>query len=139
MHAAKLFGQGSATIVIGSGGIGKFPPSEAEVIGRLLKDHGVPSDQIILEADSHSTLENVLYSARILKSKNILNVLVVSDKYHLPRAMLCFWALGFTVAGSGPNRGDTGTPLRKWVYYYLREIIALPWYATKIRGLRAKF
>lgn len=128
LHAVALYEAGAAPKIIGSGGVGRFPPSEAEVIRRVCVSAGVPEGDVILEDTSHSTLENVLFSARILRRMNAGRVVVVSDKYHLFRAILCFRFLGFEVKGSGPNRGKTGTPLKKWLYYYLREIVAVPYY-----------
>ena len=123
-----MYQDGVAPKIIGSGGLGRFPPSEAEIIRRVCISAGVPEADILLEDASHTTLENVLFSARILRRMNAGRVVVVSDKYHLARATLCFRFLGFEVKGSGPDRGKTGTPLRKWLYYYLREIVAVPYY-----------
>lgn len=106
---------------------------------RLLDADGVPASNIVLEEASRTTLENVLYSARMLQARGIGHVIVVSDKYHLPRAVMCFRALGFAAKGSGPDRADTGTPLRKWLYYYIRELIAIPWYLTKLNKMRNLF
>lgn len=138
-HAAKLYHSGRAGLVVGSGGLGRHPPSEAEMIRRLLTEAGVPATAILCEDRSSTTLENVLFSARLLKARGIGRVIVVSDKYHLPRATMCFRALGFSASGSGPDRADTGTPLRKWIFYYLRELVALPWYAMKLLRLRRDF
>lgn len=138
-HAAGLFQSGAAPLIIGSGGLGRFPPSEADMIGRLLAEAGVPGDAFLAEDRSRTTLENVLFSARLMRERGLSRVLVVSDRYHLPRAVMCFRALGFDAAGSGPGRGTSGTPLRKWIYYHLREIAALPWYALKLGQLRSDF
>jgi len=137
LHAVALYRQGVAPRIIGSGGLGRFPPTEAEMIRRICVANGVPEADILLEDASHSTLENVLFSARILRQMNASRVVVVSDKYHLARATLCFRFLGFEAKGSGPDRGKTGTPLRKWLYYYLREIAALPYYLILL-ALRRK-
>lgn len=138
-HAAELYRSGRADLIIGSGGLGRFPPTEAEMIGRLLAEAGVPQTVFLREDSSHTTLENILFSARLLRARGIDRVVVVSDKYHLPRAVMCFRALGFAATGSGPDRADSGTPLRKWIYSYLRECLALPWYVTKLPGLRQRF
>ena len=126
LHAAALYQKGLAPKIIGSGGLGRFPPSEAEMIRRICVAEDIPEADILLEDASHSTLENVLFSARILRGMNARTLVVVSDKYHLARATLCFRFLGFEVKGSGPDRGKSATPLRKWLYFYLREIVAVP-------------
>lgn len=139
LHASGLVKAGLAGLIVCSGGLGRFPPTEAEMMRRVLEADDVPADSIVLEEASRTTLENVLYSARELQARGIWHVIVVSDKYHLPRAVMCFRALGFAAKGSGPNRADTGTPLRKWLYYYFRELIALPWYLAKLPNLRDRF
>lgn len=135
-HAAKLYHQGAAPIIIGSGGLGKHPPSEAEIMAKCLVELGVPASSILSETRSHTTLENATYSARILRRSGGQRVLVVSDRYHLPRAVLCFRTLGFSAHGSGPSLTQTNTPYRKWLYACLRELAAYPFYIWKLRFLR---
>ena len=63
-------------------------------------------------------------------------IVVVSDKYHLVRGTLCFRVQGFEAIGSGPDRGTTGTPLFKWLYYYMRELVAVPYYLVLLATRR---
>lgn len=138
-HAATLYHQGRAGHIVCSGGLGRFPPTEAEMFRRLLSDAGVPPQALILEDASHTTFDNVLFSARKLRRIGVGRVIVVSDKYHLPRAVMCFWALGFRTRGSGPDRANTGTPFAKWIKSYLRELAALPFYLLKLPRLRRAY
>lgn len=138
-HAAALFVEGIGQIVVCSGGVGKHPPSEAEVIRQLLLANGVPDNAILLESKSHTTLQNVLFCARILRRRSVSQVIVVSDKYHLLRAVMCFRSLGFRATGSGSPRDNSETPMGRWIYYHLRELLALALYTTKIRELKARF
>ncbi len=137
LHAAELHKNGVASKIIGSGGLGRFPPSEAEMIRRICVSAGVPDADIVLEDASHSTLENALLSARILRRMNAKRVLVVSDRYHLVRATLCFRSLGFEADGTGSDRDWKGTPLWKWLYRCIREIVAVPYYLILL-GIRKK-
>ena len=134
-HAAKLYKANKAPIIIGSGGTGKYAPSEAEMIKRICLTQGVQADAIILEDKSKTTLENVSFSSQILKAKGAKSILVVTDKYHLPRALMCFRFFNFKCEGSGPQRGKSDTPLYKWIWYHIREIAALPYYYLKLRRL----
>lgn len=136
-HAVDCYKAGLAPRLVASGGVGRFPPSEAEVIKRICVASGVPEGAIYLEDQSHTTLENILFSARIIEGFGGRRIMVVTDPYHLPRAILCFRFLGFEVAGSGPPRGKSGTPLLKWVYYYLRELAAVPYYLFLLLYVRA--
>jgi vancomycin permeability regulator SanA len=40
-HAARLYARGEVAIMIPTGGIGKHPPSEAEVMAKILREEGV--------------------------------------------------------------------------------------------------
>jgi uncharacterized SAM-binding protein YcdF (DUF218 family) len=137
MHAVSCYKAGAAPRIIASGGVGRFPPSEAEAIRRICVAEGVPESAIYIEDQSHTTLENIAFSARIARSFGGRRMLVVTDKYHLPRAILCFRFLDFEAAGSGPARGS-GTPLYKWIYYHLREIVALPYYLFLLLRMRGQ-
>ncbi|WP_420413136.1 YdcF family protein [Roseibium sp.] len=137
-HAAELYYKGVAPLIIGSGGLGKHAPSEADVMARELITLGVPASAILPENRSHTTLENSVLSARILRQQKAHKVLVVSDRYHLPRALLCFRSLGFAAIGSGPDKTNVKTPRHKWLYSYLREFAAYPWYVWKLRFLRPR-
>ncbi len=136
LHAVEQFKVGKAPLIIGSGGLGKFPPTEAEMIKRLCVNEGIEKENIVEEDQSTNTFENVQFTAEILRRRGACSVLVVTDKYHLPRAIMCFRFFGFECSGSGPARGKTGPPLRKWIWSYIREIAALPYYYFKLLRLK---
>ncbi|MFN3130269.1 MULTISPECIES: YdcF family protein [unclassified Roseibium] len=137
-HAAELYQAGAAPVIIGCGGLGNHPPAEAEVMKRELIVLGVPESAIRTETRSRNTLENAVFSARILRREKLENILIVSDRYHLPRAVLCFKTLGFSAAGSGPGRSVSKTPLNRWLYACLRETAAYPLYLAKMRAIRKR-
>ena len=138
LHAAQLFKSGKAPVIICSGGLGRFPPAEATMIKRLCMAEGIDQEKLIEEDQSTTTLENISFSTDILLDKGAKSVLVVTDRYHIPRAKMCFRFFGFECDGSGPQRGKSGTPLRKCIYYHLREIAALPYYYLKLLKLKHK-
>ena len=41
-HAARLYAQGRVRLLVPTGGLGKHPPPEAEVMARVLRKEGVP-------------------------------------------------------------------------------------------------
>ena len=83
LHAVEQFKVGKAPLIIGSGGLGRFPPTEAEMIKRLCINQGIEEAKIIEENQSTTTLENVQFTAEILRRRGAGSVLVVTDKYHL--------------------------------------------------------
>lgn len=91
-HAAKLYHQGLAPLILISGGNpdidGTDRPSEAQGIRDLLIALGVPENSILLEDVSRTTRENFLYSQAILKEKELQGpVALVTSASHMPRAM----------------------------------------------------
>jgi vancomycin permeability regulator SanA len=53
LHAVELLQCGHSDILILSGGVGKFPPSEARVMRRVAMSRGVARDKIIMEHFSY--------------------------------------------------------------------------------------
>ena len=66
----------------------------------------------------------------MLRQRGWSRVLVVTDRYHLPRALFAFWSCGLRAAGSAAPGKPARRLWRRW-YYYLREGLALPWYLVR--------
>lgn len=82
--AASLFQQGEAPLlfVIGAG------DSEASV--RVLREAGVPAERIQVEPTSTSTLENALFSRRLLEAAGVKRALIVTSNFHTRRGLATF-------------------------------------------------
>jgi uncharacterized SAM-binding protein YcdF (DUF218 family) len=91
---AELYNQGVAPVLIFSGGVIGTVPSEASVARDLVVKLGVPAEACVLEDQSHSTFDNAQLTARLLRERKIAEVVLVSDGYHLYRAMLQFRRAG---------------------------------------------
>jgi uncharacterized SAM-binding protein YcdF (DUF218 family) len=131
-YGIELFKAGSAPLLLFSGGIGKSGFSEAAVMRELALTEQVPGDRIVIDAHSTTTVESAIACARIMNARCLRRAIVVTDSYHLFRAILAFRHLGIEVEGKSPpsNRGNTAR--WRWVYYHLREIVAIPWYLLKL-------
>ena len=131
--AAHLWHKGGFDRIIASGGLGKHPPSEAEVMRRLLRAADVPSDAILLEDRSVSTRTNAINTLELARAQQITHLTIVTDGYHGPRAWVTFKALGatpfrtYSAARSHP-RPRLSLTLRQT----LREVIALPVYIVRL-------
>ena len=133
LHAIDLFGHGKTNFLIFTGGVGKHPPSEAQVMKRIAMDHGVPESRLILEETATTTLESAKACAEIVKNRKFSRTaIVVTDRYHLLRTVLAFRSYGVHAIGSAPAVGRGGTPAWRWWYLHLREILAVPWYMLLI-------
>jgi uncharacterized SAM-binding protein YcdF (DUF218 family) len=50
-----------------------------------------------MEDRSHSTYENALYAAQLLRSRNVHRVVLVTEAYHMLRGVQCFRRQGIDV------------------------------------------
>lgn len=113
LHGASLVLSGQARALIGCGGLGRHPPTEAEVILQLCAGAGVPASALHAEAASTSTEENLRLALPILARLGADRVILVTDRYHAPRALLIARSLGLQAQASCPP-AQTGThPLRR--------------------------
>lgn len=73
-------------IMSGGKGAGEELP-EGEAMASYALDHGIPPEKIIIEANSTSTEENLLFSQKLMH-KNKPKIAVVTTAYHVFRALL---------------------------------------------------
>jgi uncharacterized SAM-binding protein YcdF (DUF218 family) len=130
-HAARLYREGKVGLLIPTGGLGEHPPSEAEVMARILRDDGLPEDAVILEARALNTWDSARLVAGMADKLGVGGVLVVTDPLHCVRAVAAFERAGLRawaepVYSSPMWRG-------KWLRrgQLAREIGALIWYRIR--------
>jgi uncharacterized SAM-binding protein YcdF (DUF218 family) len=134
-HAIALYRAGYAPALIFCGGLGDYPPSEAEVMRRLATSAGVPASAIFLDDRSHSTEENLANAKTIMDAHGWRRALIVSDPFHLLRAEIMARDLDIEAYGSGASDSPTYTVPHLRAWYTAREAMALVWYyATRVLG-----
>ena len=130
-HAAGLYAGGGIRLLVPTGGVGKHPPSEAEVMVRILREAGVSGEDILAEEKAQSTRESALQVAAIVEKRGIESVLLVTDPLHCVRSVEAFRAEGLRVFASpvysSPMWRNPG--LRRG--QLLRELVALVWYRMR--------
>ncbi len=130
-HAARLYARGEVSLLIPTGGVGRHPPSEAEVAARILREAGVPGEAILLEREARSTRESARLVAAMTRSRGIRSVVVVTDPLHCVRTVGAFRAEGVPTRASpvysSPMWRRPG--LRR--AQFLREIGAVVWYRVR--------
>ncbi len=129
-HAIALYRAGYAPALILCGGLGGYPPTEAEMMRRLAASAGVPADALILEDQSHSTEESLTNAKALMDVRGWRSALIVSDPFHLLRAELIARDLGIDAYGSGAMDSPTYTAPQLHAWYTAREALALVWYYT---------
>ena len=115
LHAARLFREGKAPLVVASGG--RLPwsaadRSDAAEMADLLVEWGVAREAILLEAKARTTAENAAETARLLRPRGVRRVLLVTSSLHMRRAFASFRAEGIEVVPSPCDALVAGPPAR---------------------------
>lgn len=131
-HAVHLLRAGQGRILLMTGGLGTHPPAEAQLMRRLALAAGVCDTRIVVEDQATSTFQSAVHCRCILRQHGWSTALLVTDRYHLPRALLTFRSLGVSVRGSAPPGGAASR--RRWKRWYARcrEVPACAWYVARI-------
>jgi uncharacterized SAM-binding protein YcdF (DUF218 family) len=87
--ALKLFFEKPRPIIV-SGYSKNERYSEAKVMAAYLRYMGVPKKFLIEENASADTLQNALFTAKVIKEKGFRKVCLITSAYHLPRAVMLF-------------------------------------------------
>jgi uncharacterized SAM-binding protein YcdF (DUF218 family) len=106
-HAVTVFRRDRARHLVVSGGVVGAPPAEATLMRQRALGLGVPDERIVVEDRARNTFENAVFSGRIVRERGWQRIVVVTDGFHLRRALFVFRTLGFAVSGEGvprPNR-----------------------------------
>ncbi len=94
---------------------------------RLAVAHGISRASIVLEDQATSTFESAWRCRDMLWQRGWSRVLIVTDRYHLTRALLAFRSAGIRAVGSAVP-GKPAWRLWQHLSYYCRERLALAWY-----------
>jgi uncharacterized SAM-binding protein YcdF (DUF218 family) len=144
-YAAYLHTHWRPLVILASGG-GNQPDLDATPYSVLMKStiekEGVPDSLVWTETRSRTTHENAEFSAKILSQKGITKIVLVTDAYHMRRALKSFRKAGLIVvpAACGYRSIDKinlGNLMPGWesIAYseaLLHETLGLIWY--KIHG-----
>jgi uncharacterized SAM-binding protein YcdF (DUF218 family) len=130
-HAAWFHREGKVGLLVPTGGLGDHPPSEAEVMARILREEGVPEDAVLLEDRALNTWDSARLVAEMADKLGVKSVVVVTDPLHCVRTVAAFRKAGLMaraepVYSSPMWRG-------KWLRrgQLIREIGALAWYRIR--------
>lgn len=107
-------------IIVVSGGRGtESKASEAEIMEEYLLSEGIPSDIILKEDKSRTTVENFKFSADLLNQKfgTDYSAAIITNVFHIYRSEKYAKAFGMTVKHIGAQTNRCNIP---WIY--IREV-----------------
>jgi uncharacterized SAM-binding protein YcdF (DUF218 family) len=131
-HAVDLYNSGVAGLVVFTGG--KEPGdtyTEGGSGARWAELHGVPANAALVEDQSRTTYQNLSGSRRLLAGRvqgRPMRIVVVSDPYHMYRAITQARGLGFKAYASPTRTSPVSASRLKLTEAVLREDIALGGY-----------
>jgi uncharacterized SAM-binding protein YcdF (DUF218 family) len=136
--AATLYRTHPVPILVTGAVEGNNAESAAALMAQTLQqDYGIKTDWI--EGQAENTFQNGAYSAAIFKANNITRVLVVTEAWHMPRAIWSFEHAGITAipapaertyVGSGIDWDDLQPDYSSFErsFFALHEILGLAYY-----------
>lgn len=89
-----------ADFVLVSGGSGLMLQGglrEGDVLRNYLAAQGFPTEKILAEAVSRNTRENAVESGKIIATRKLTKVVLVTSAFHMPRSVACFRKAGIEV------------------------------------------
>ena len=95
LYAVYLHEQTGLPLLLSGGAPGAAERSEAEAMAEILRRFAIEPGWV--ESNSRNTWENALFSVEYLQRSGIDQVLLVSDAWHLPRAVYSFEQQGMDV------------------------------------------
>jgi vancomycin permeability regulator SanA len=122
-RAIELQDEGYTGRILLTGGNAPGEHSEAQVAFEYAKQKGIDTSIVQIESLTTSTSEQILYIKRnLVSNKNIENIIIVSDAYHLIRVLEIskFYNINIKVAASKLRLN-----YEQKLYWQIRESIAL--------------
>ena len=115
--AIELYKIGAAKKIIMSGDHGKKDYDEVNVMKDYAVKEGIPSEDIFMDHAGFSTYDSIYRAKEIFKAKNII---IVTQEYHLYRALYIANELGLNAYGVKANPQKYSDAL----YREAREVLA---------------
>ncbi len=139
-YGAWLVRQTGLPVLVSGGRPDEAPASEAEVMKAVLENEFFTPVRWV-EVESKNTFENARASARILRAAGIGKVFLVTDSFHMRRAVQAFAPTGIEVIPAPVNLG-TGHALTfssflpspvafTNSYFIAHELLGRAWYAIR--------
>ena len=120
--AERLYAANGAPLVVVSGGSTWNGEVEADAMAEELVRRGVPRDDVVRDRLSLWTRDNARYSAIALKRRGYDAAVLVTCRWHLPRATAAFEREGIRIVGHPVDGPEVTRAKRMW--RWARERVA---------------
>ncbi|MBN2406065.1 MAG: YdcF family protein [Elusimicrobia bacterium] len=104
-------------IIVSGGRVHRGSQIEARIYARFLEDLGIGQDYIIIEDRSRDTYENAKYTKIICENRGFEIPIVLTNAYHLKRAVLSFKKNSMEVTPYPASFGAVGVKKFFWGDY----------------------
>ncbi|MEX2180631.1 MAG: YdcF family protein [Gemmatimonadaceae bacterium] len=126
-HGIALYARGLAPRLVLTGGIAEGDTASEAAVGRAyVLEAGVPDSAILLENDGRTTSQSLAAVARLLRSRQMDRVVLVSDPFHVLRASRLASREGLTVHTSPTRTDSTWRRVVRQPTYFLSETVKAP-------------
>ena len=115
--AINLYKQGKVSKILMSGGNPTVTNNEVDPIRKIMIAQGIPTEDIFLDHAGFDTY-STMYRAKVIF--NIQSAIIVTQEFHLPRAVYTARSLGINAYGFPADRGQYS------INNYLRELLSRP-------------
>ncbi|OPX87695.1 MAG: vancomycin high temperature exclusion protein [Pelotomaculum sp. PtaB.Bin104] len=117
-EAHELYGRGKAGKILVSGDHGRKNYDEVNTMKKFLLDKNVPAENVFMDHAGFSTYESIYRARDIFLVKKVI---IVTQEYHLKRAIFIARELGLEAYGVASDQHDYGEVM---TIYKLREVVA---------------
>lgn len=130
-HAINLYHQGRIRKLIFTGGQGnRNEPTEAVAARNYALQNGIPLNDVLIEQQSHTTYENMVYAKQLADQHGLKTMLIVSDPLHMKRAITMAHDVGLEAYPS-PTPTTKYQSMKKQISELSRETLYYLGYCTE--------
>ena len=114
LKAAELFNRGFAPQILLTGLEGGHSSTKSDYLhwrAQILVKQGVPEHALLFDVTAQSSWDDAVVTLKLMQSRNMKQVIVVSDPPHLRRLD---WVWGKVFAGTGKEYMLVAAPMEGW-------------------------
>lgn len=127
--AIECYRQRQCGLIFVSGGIDAAGTDEAAAMRTYLMRYGVAEDRIAVDSNGVDTWSTARHASAFMRDRGLAKALVVTQYFHLPRAMLALSRFGIRdISGVYPSFLES-----RDLYSIAREVPAFVWYGVRPR------